>query len=371
MEKQVLCVLLITAVLHTNLVWASDDDRLAELEKKIEAMQAAYESKIDSLESRIVELEGKESHLAPVPSGSADFSVPAVSVPTGENPVVLPEPPEEYSIEWMRQYANALNAIQQRQNQQIQKEKTEWGFEFHGYLRSGFGINGYGNTMSPFRAPNSGAKYRLGNESETYLETTFLSRMPEGMLEEGVTFDTQIRLAYVVDFEDSNNNDTDTSLREAFGIVRGVWKDVPQAAFWAGQRFYSRYDIHMNDFYYRDMSGYGGGVEDIPIWGESAQLSVALLGGSTDDLDSSGTQYYEDDYQLNMHTVDGGLSDMELFGGKVAFYGTFSDFNGDAFTESDSGDVLELTDSKGLAANFIYDLDLTETVSNRFVLQYG
>jgi maltoporin len=371
MEKRILCVLLITAVLHTNLVWASDDDRLAELEKKIEAMQAAYENKIDSLESRIVELEGKESHLAPVPSSSANFSVPAVSVPTGENPVVLPEPPEEYSIEWMRQYANALNAIQQRQNQQIQKEKSEWGFEFHGYLRSGFGINSYGNTMSPFRAPNSGAKYRLGNESETYLETTFLSRMPEGMLEEGVTFDTQIRLAYVVDFEDSNNNDTDTSLREAFGIVRGVWKDVPQAAFWAGQRFYSRYDIHMNDFYYRDMSGYGGGAEDIPIWGESAQLSVALLGGSTDDLDSSGTQYDEDDYQLNMNTVDVGLSDMDLFGGKVAFYGTFSDFNGDAFTESDSGDVLELTDSKGLAANFIYDLDLTETVSNRFVLQYG
>ncbi|MFZ9011686.1 MAG: carbohydrate porin, partial [Anaerohalosphaeraceae bacterium] len=340
MEKRILCILLITAVLHTNLVWASDDERLAELEKKIEAMQAAYESKIDSLESRIVELESKESHLAGVPSDSADFSAPAVSVPTGESAVVLPEPPAEYSIEWMRQYAAALNAIQQRQNQQILKEKSEWGFEFHGYLRSGFGINSHGNSMTAFRAPNSGAKYRLGNESETYLETTFLSRMPEDILEEGVTFDTQIRLAYVVDFDDSNNSDTDTSLREAFGMVRGVWKDIPQAAFWAGQRFYSRYDVHMNDFYYRDMSGYGGGVEDIPIWNESALLSVALLGGSTDDLDSSGTQYDEDDYQLNMNTIDVGLSEMDMFGGKVAFYGTFSDFNGDTLTETSSGDVL-------------------------------
>ncbi|MHC5093122.1 MAG: carbohydrate porin [Planctomycetota bacterium] len=371
MEKRILCILLAIAFMNTNLLWAADDDRLAELEKKIEAMQTAYESKIDSLESRIVELESKESHLAGVPSDSADFSAPAVSVPTGENAVVLPEPPEEYSIEWMRQYATALNAIQQRQNQQILKEKSEWGFEFHGYLRSGFGINSHGNSMTAFRAPNSGAKYRLGNESETYLETTFLSRMPEDILEEGVTFDTQIRLAYVVDFDDSNNSDTDTSLREAFGIVRGVWKDIPQAAFWAGQRFYSRYDVHMNDFYYRDMSGYGGGVEDIPIWNESAQLSVALLGGSTDDLDSSGTQFDEDDYQLNMNTIDVGLSEMDLFGGKVAFYGTFSDFNGDTLTETSSGDILRLTDSKGLAANFIYDLDLTETVSNRFVLQYG
>ncbi|MHC4760531.1 MAG: carbohydrate porin, partial [Planctomycetota bacterium] len=326
-EKRILCILLAIAFMNTNLLWAADDDRLAELEKKIEAMQTAYESKIDSLESRIVELESKESHLAGVPSDSADFSAPAVSVPTGENAVVLPEPPEEYSIEWMRQYATALNAIQQRQNQQILKEKSEWGFEFHGYLRSGFGINSHGNSMT---------------------ETTFLSRMPEDILEEGVTFDTQIRLAYVVDFDDSNNSDTDTSLREAFGIVRGVWKDIPQAAFWAGQRFYSRYDVHMNDFYYRDMSGYGGGVEDIPIWNESAQLSVALLGGSTDDLDSSGTQFDEDDYQLNMNTIDVGLSEMDLFGGKVAFYGTFSDFNGDTLTETSSGDLFMTSTSPKL-----------------------
>jgi maltoporin len=150
-------------------------------------------------------------------------------------------------------------------------------------LRSGFGINGYGNSMTAFQAPNSGAKYRIGNEAETYFETTFLSRMPEDMLEDGVAFDTQIQLAYVIEFDESNSSDTDTSLREAFGIVRGVWKDVPQTAFWAGQRFYTRYDVHMNDFLYRDMSGYGGGVEDIPIWDENAQLSVVLLGGSTDD----------------------------------------------------------------------------------------
>ncbi|MHC5100656.1 MAG: carbohydrate porin [Planctomycetota bacterium] len=393
MEKRILCILLIIAVLHTNLVWAADDERLANLEKKIEAMQAAYESKIDSLESRIDELEGEKAKASAkarvqtmvatvppeepakmpdsIPPEPAEVTTPTISETVSTEPIVLPDPPETYSIEWMQQYANALQQIQNEQAQRIEKEKSKWGFEFHGYLRSGFGINGYGNTMSPFRAPNSGAKYRLGNESETYLETTFVSRMPEDMLEDGVTFDTQIRLAYVVDFEDSNNSDTDTSLREAFGIARGVWKDVPQAAFWAGQRFYSRYDVHMNDFYYRDMSGYGGGAEDIPIWDESALLSIALLGGSTDDLDSSGTQYDDDDYQLNMNTIDVGLIDMDMLGGKVAFYGTFSDFNGDTFTESDSGDVLELSDSTGLAANFIYDLDLSETVFNRLVLQYG
>ena len=47
--------------MNTNFAWAADDDRLAELEKKIEVMQAAYESKIDSLESRIEELEGEKA----------------------------------------------------------------------------------------------------------------------------------------------------------------------------------------------------------------------------------------------------------------------------------------------------------------------
>jgi maltoporin len=41
-------------------------------------------------------------------------------------------------------------------------------FEFHGYLRSGYGMNGEGGKMEAFKAPGAFAKYRLGNEAETY-----------------------------------------------------------------------------------------------------------------------------------------------------------------------------------------------------------
>jgi hypothetical protein len=50
----------------------------------------------------------------------------------------------------------------------------ELGFRFQGYLRSGFGVDSDGKGQQPFQAPLAGAKYRLGNEAETYLETTFL-----------------------------------------------------------------------------------------------------------------------------------------------------------------------------------------------------
>lgn len=47
------------------------------------------------------------------------------------------------------------------------------GFHFHGYLRSGYGVNGAGDPQEAFQAPNANAKYRLGNETEAYVETTF------------------------------------------------------------------------------------------------------------------------------------------------------------------------------------------------------
>jgi hypothetical protein len=86
MEKRILCALLIVALLNTNLVWAADNDRLAELKKKIEAMQDAYESKIDSLESRIAELEGEKSKTlaqTPPPAESKPAVVSPHHQPTG------------------------------------------------------------------------------------------------------------------------------------------------------------------------------------------------------------------------------------------------------------------------------------------------
>src|SRR4029450_9808875 len=49
---------------------------------------------------------------------------------------------------------------------------SDTGFRFHGYLRSGFGVDGSGKGQQPFIAPLAGSKYRLRDEAETHLETT-------------------------------------------------------------------------------------------------------------------------------------------------------------------------------------------------------
>jgi len=48
-------------------------------------------------------------------------------------------------------------------------------FEFHGYLRSGYGLNSEGGQQVAFQAPGTDAKYRLGNEAETYGELIFVN----------------------------------------------------------------------------------------------------------------------------------------------------------------------------------------------------
>ena len=48
-------------------------------------------------------------------------------------------------------------------------------FEFHGYMRSGQGLNSEGGQMVAFQAPGAPAKYRLGNEAETYGEMIFVN----------------------------------------------------------------------------------------------------------------------------------------------------------------------------------------------------
>ena len=49
----------------------------------------------------------------------------------------------------------------------LQSQNFE-NFGFYGYFRSGFGLDSKGKAMVPFQAPNAEAKYRLGNEAETW-----------------------------------------------------------------------------------------------------------------------------------------------------------------------------------------------------------
>ena len=243
---------------------------------------------------------------------------------------------------------------------------ADTGFRFHGYLRSGFGVDGTGKGQQPFIAPLAGSKYRLGNEAETYLETLFAyDAMSEG--KDPAYFDTQVRFAYVTPTSQSNSFATTFSLREAYALARHVWAAQPTATFWAGARFYDRYDVHLTDFWFRDPSGFGGGVEDVTLG--RTRLALAWIGGTQDQLDPNGTVPPEDLFRFNKNTLDVRLYSLALGRGVASIAIDLSNFKGDEVTNT-GGAPIKVDDSFGASATGVLDWPFKEG-RNRFVVQYG
>src|SRR6516164_2946162 len=133
-------------------------------------------------------------------------------------------------------------------------------FEFHGYFRSGYGLNSVGGQQVAFAAPGAGAKYRLGNETETYAELIFVNNWinpeqnsdkawlkSEVMIEANTT-----NSANYANFPQGFGNDQ-FRFREAFVQAGNVFGSQPDAKFWAGERYYRRQHVEINDFYPLDI----------------------------------------------------------------------------------------------------------------------
>jgi maltoporin len=121
----------------------------------------------------------------------------------------------------------------------VSAQDSTW-FGFGGYIRSGFGLDGNGNSLDVFKAPNAEAKYRLGNEAETYMEALGQFSLKD---DNGAVFETNMRIAIVTPTSNSNAFETTFSLREAFVKATGVLKKQKQISYWAGQRIYDRTEL--------------------------------------------------------------------------------------------------------------------------------
>ena len=94
--------------------------------------------------------------------------------------------------------------------------------------------------------------------------------------------------------------------------------------FWAGQRFYDRYNIDSQDYFWLSDSGYGGGVYDIPLG--PGKLAFAYIGGIQSGLNSfsNNGNFNEFDLQVNggqgffyRHTLDLRYGDIDFLYGKL------------------------------------------------------
>lgn len=370
----------------------------AQVEAQLGAVKAGYESRIGKLEERIHTLESDNARLkrqGPAKTGAAQESeLASMNERIKELEKAAEEPSPQLLATTRRAQANAeaIQSIKSRlhdsatESRDIYRDASGWSldpaklydlpspFEFHGYLRSGFGMNGEGGKMEAFKAPGAGAKYRLGNESDTYGELGLTHNwLREDDPLEAPYVRTTVMLSYSstenFSYDSLNNVDdgNDIALRQAFIEGGNVIPGYPDIRFWGGQRYYRRHDIHINDFYYLDMSGYGGGVEEVPL-GDFGKLALAWIGGSVDD-------YVTDNGDVAKQNLDLRLYDIDVPLGKLTLWFDLATTKGGEVRNiaNPDGSRLSLDSSNGWAVGLIHRTGDEAFLGgyNEFTAQYG
>src|ERR1700744_2430016 len=154
---------------------AQDADQL---QQKLEQLKQEYEATTQALQLRMAALEQQiqsqkeSSDRAKEATGSAaDLAAQRAAK------AVLGESSDQVGAKFQGALpSEPTYDLLQEADEKIAKLKEQVGaFEFHGYLRSGYGLNGEGGQQVAFEAPGANAKYRLGNEAETYGEFIFVN----------------------------------------------------------------------------------------------------------------------------------------------------------------------------------------------------
>jgi len=357
-----------------------------QIREELRRLKQEYQERIGQLENRLQRLED---------AGVATGTKQAVEPAAAREPVV-PEPAEA-----AMPGTNAPVAVQQFANQQFQqatesreharlaaptpfRERVEQVLQdfmdIHGYFRAGYGRNDQGGSQIGFQAPGAFSKYRLGNEAENYGELTLgknfyvpklFSLEPEQRPDgtpTGPLARVQTTISIFNPYRDLlSSSDTDFGLPEAFASIANAVNAQPWMKFWAGSRFYRRHDVHISDFFFYNMSGTGGGVEDFQL--PFGRVALAWLGGAS----TSGFSDLPQPDAANEAGFSKGSWDLRLYDvplplgkGEFGFVYARADNGKDSLGNSTSG-------SDGVALTFLHTRDkfLSDDGVNKFSVQLG
>ncbi|WP_051326418.1 carbohydrate porin [Aliagarivorans taiwanensis] len=166
--------------------------------------------------------------------------------------------------------------------------------EFNGYFRAGFGntVGGGSQLCYGHGGPDSHVVGRLADECDTYAEISLSQNVVERS--NGERFSIHTLVAYGTheapgNYVDGRGNSWQGISGEGGGsLENGPWGGARLAfreayakyrmaggsELWAGNRYYGRKDIHINDWYYVNGSGYGIGLDNITIGNGALAFAV-------------------------------------------------------------------------------------------------
>jgi len=282
------------------------------LQQQLEQLKQQYDATTHDLEQRIAVLEQQIKEQKETQEKTKENTVSAVELAEQQTEQAVLGQSKQVGAKFQGQLPSAPTYDLLRDTDtKIEKLQQQVGrFEFHGYFRSGYGLNSVGGQQVAFEAPGAGAKYRLGNEAETYSELIFVNNWlnPEHNSDK-----TWIRSEFMVEanttssanyanFANGTGNDQ-FRLREAFVQAGNIFDNQPEAKFWAGERYYRREHVDINDFYPVDLSGYGAGVEDLDLG--IGKLAVAFLSGARPDILTQNGNYAKSNIDVRLYGIKG------------------------------------------------------------------
>jgi len=277
-----------------------------------------------------------ESAPAPPPAPASVAPAPNAAAPEPVPPAAAKQPAKIEIDEYLaKAYENDTEtrsrAVKQQNRMLADRVEHVLGnfVDIGGYFRAGYGRDSRGGALAAFAAPGAATKYRLGNEAENYGELIFgksvylpgAFRVNEDLRPDGTPSGpiarVQIRVSAFSPYATlANGSTTSFGLPEAWASIGNVSAALPGAKFWAGRRFYRRHDIHILDFFYWDMSGGGGGIEDLQIG--PAKLAFAWIGfGSTSGLGNVPAPDPQNAAGFSKSTYDLRMYELPLLGGNI------------------------------------------------------
>jgi maltoporin len=259
-------------------------------------------------------------------------------------------------------------------------------FKTAGYFRAGTGFtgNGVGQTGT-FQIPQYGipsARFRLGNENDTYFEFSAIVKHMLGDDPEAMDATFKLTLSGFDGVDKGTATYIDTAKGSSFGWreiyleFKNVIKSAPEVTFWAGQRFYDRYNIDSQDYFWLDDSGVGGGVYNINLGFGS--LAIAYIGGIQAGFGNQNSSTFNElDLQVNggqgnfyRHTLDIRLGDINFLFGKLKLVALGSYMQGGDFTTT-NGANGHIENSGGVGGGIVYQYDLPPQFGKLSFLQIG
>ena len=282
------------------------EQQLQQLKQQYVETTRALEQRISALEQQIdkqkaAAVKPNEGTISTVELAAEDAARKAVAGQSGQVGAKFQgQLPSEPTYDLLREADLKIEKLQEQVN----------AFEFHGYFRSGYGLNSVGGQQVAFQAPGAGAKYRLGNEAETYGEFIFVDnwlnpdhKTDKAWMKTEVMFEANTtNAASYANFTSGTGNDQ-FRLREAFVQAGNILASQPDAKFWAGERYYRRQHIEINDFYPLDMSGYGAGVEDLHVG--IGKMALSYLAGGRPDVPTENGDLAKSNVDVRLYNLKG------------------------------------------------------------------